>query len=1012
VLIRVDGRHDGVKEYLENGQKKGREHTRDQLDERVVLVGDLEVTDAIVQSINVASDVDRYLSITLSFKEDEVSFDTMAAAVKDFQEFVFAGYRPDELNFYAEAHLPKIKSYSDRRTGQSVERKPHIHVVIPKLNLITGNHAEPLGYVKSNERFMAAIQEHINAKYGLASPRENRRVQLTDASEMISRYRGDLFKDARSMLKESVLDAVLDRKIERYDDFMRLLAEHGETRLRNAGRSAQYPNIKLPGDAKGVNLKEHVFSRAFIELPAAEKLQHLAADIKTTYEVAGEPRDTVAQFSGALNEWHATRARENKYLNSGNARAYRAYQEASPADRLRMLDERERGFYAQHLKDHHEPNQTQPRIVKPAELTSEKRRIRRVGRVYEFKRAGARDAGRNADTRNDTRNLDDARGRSGERGQDGVSAADDDANASEPVRRPSVADAQRWQWGAGGGGPGAQAKTLNGLRGLSGVPVVRFQRGSEVLLPHHAPGVVEHGRAQRPDTLRRHRDRERGAGIGALPALRPASREYAVQDGQWRDVDHRWQWRNRQGADRPPGEARGRGLSDAASLGLQRLSGEPDREERGRSPSGPTGRVTDSVVSQQVRNASEKYQRASAHAEPAFAEIRRWLKADRLLAELSHSHGVQPEKYPVVQGRDGADRIRSGSRHLNVSDFLTKELNLPWQEAAPILRGAYARQQGQSVALPARENPRVALWQEYAVVRDAATQAHRTASSAQRDTERARHRAIKTRFETRRAALRVDLDLSYRQQRSELSLARMNRLADETALRGHIKMERDTLKLKYGSAGGSSFAEFLTTRAQDGDERALRELRRTRRLLPEANSAGHDDAMHGNEIRAVVTLDQQNEIIFRRPALSHQVHGNGDVTYRHDGRDVVRDRGVTVLVLQKDQDAIETGLRLAHAKYGSTLQLAGSDAFQREAASVAADAGIKVRFSDDRLNRVMMDRVAARVAERYESSARSKTARGDPPQSSPLMPTREPDMRSPSIDPPLPPARRRTGPAR
>jgi hypothetical protein len=135
------------------------------------------------------------------------------------------------------------------------------------------------------------------------------------------------------------------------------------------------------------------------------------------------------------------------------------------------------------------------------------------------------------------------------------------------------------------------------------------------------------------------------------------------------------------------------------------------------------------------------------------------------------------------------------------------------------------------------------------------------------------------------------------------------------------------------------------------------------------------------------------------------------VTYRHDGRDVVRDRGVVVLVLRKDQDAIETGLRLAQAKYGSTLQLAGSDTFQREAARVAAEAGLKVRFSDDRLNRVMMDRLAGRVAERYESSARSKTARGDPSQS----PTREPDTRSlslPSIDPQLPPTRRRTGPAR
>lgn len=116
-------------------------------------------------------------------------------------------------------------------------------------------------------------------------------------------------------------------------------------------------------------------------------------------------------------------------------------------------------------------------------------------------------------------------------------------------------------------------------------------------------------------------------------------------------------------------------------------------------------------------------------------------------------------------------------------------------------------------------------------------------------------------------------------------------------------------------------------------------------------------------------LAQHNEIIFIRPALSYEVHRNGDVTYRRDGRDVVRDRGTTVQVLKIDRDAMEAGLRLAQAKFGPMLQLAGSEAFQHEAARVAADAGLQIRFSDDHLNRAMMDRLAERVAERYESGS-------------------------------------------
>ena len=69
MLLRAKGRHDGVKEYLEKGRKLGRELERDEMDERVVLAGDLELTDSIIKSIDVAPNVDRYLSVTMSFKK-------------------------------------------------------------------------------------------------------------------------------------------------------------------------------------------------------------------------------------------------------------------------------------------------------------------------------------------------------------------------------------------------------------------------------------------------------------------------------------------------------------------------------------------------------------------------------------------------------------------------------------------------------------------------------------------------------------------------------------------------------------------------------------------------------------------------------------------------------------------------------------------------------------------------------------------------------------------------------
>ncbi|WP_455289880.1 hypothetical protein [Cupriavidus necator] len=208
-------------------------------------------------------------------------------------------------------------------------------MVIPKLNLLSESEkTEPLGYVKSNLRYIDALQEFLNARHGLASPKDNRRVTLTDASEMIARYKGDLFDKPHRDLKQRLLDAVLDQEIERYDDFLALLAEHGQVRMRNAGSADAYPNLKLADALKGINLKDHVFSREFVALPTPEKLAKLAADTAPQYEAAGAVRPPSVDTAADLFHWYHQRAREAKYLNSGNAIAYQRYQQASPQDQL------------------------------------------------------------------------------------------------------------------------------------------------------------------------------------------------------------------------------------------------------------------------------------------------------------------------------------------------------------------------------------------------------------------------------------------------------------------------------------------------------------------------------------------------------------------------------------------------------------------------------------------------------------------------------------------------------
>lgn len=742
MLIRIAGGTAGIKEYLESGRKEGRDLSRDELDERVILEGDLETADAIILSMD--NEGERYLHITLSLKEDEVSRETLENVVADFKRFAFAAYDLEEYSFYAEAHMPRIKSYIHERTGEFVERKPHIHIVIPKINLLSGQHLNPFGMVEQNERFIDAFQEHINNKYGFASPKDHRRLEFNNASEMISRHKGNLFNGHSQSLKATILDVMLSRDIERYDDFKTLLDEYGETGIGNSGKPSEYLTVKPASASKYVRLKEFIFSRAFVELPTAEKQQRLAAELQRQYEVAGAARRDPDHITAQLDEWQQIRAREIKYLNSGNRMAYRAYRQAGLEERGRMLDEREQRFYEKH------------RAVDVQELDV----LQEVTPVLGL-------------------------------------------NAVEP--RP---------------------------------------------------------------------------------------------------------------ADRAPT---------------------------------PTRRQADSAVSQRARDLRES--QLTRGADPDMREIKRQLDAGQLLAELSRSHGVLPEKYEVTKAKDGSDRIRCGTRNLNVSDFLTKELNLPWRDAERMLRDSFDRQIGREQQQGPRQQPGRALWAAFQAQRGDPAQQRAARWEEQLAGERARREAIRAEFRTRRSELAGDRGITPAARKAALSIARMERLVKEEALREQIRTERAQLRARKPTM--EQYRDFLADLAQAGDEHALAELRR-QRPAPEGKRDTDDCLMP-----ATPQPVQDREPIHRGVAhITHQVHHNGDVTYRRAGQAMLRDEARVVYMLQTDHQAIEMGLRLAQAKFGPMLKLSGSQAFQETAARVAAEAGMKVEFTDARLNQIMRERSA------------------------------------------------------
>jgi|CXWL01.1.fsa_nt_gi hypothetical protein len=770
MLIRVGGGKAGIKEYLEHAAKQGRLLGRDQLDERVVLAGDLDLTHAIIESM--ASPGERYLHVTLALKEDYVERTTLTGLVSQFEQFALCAYEKTEYCFYAEAHLPRLKSYTNSLTGESVARKPHIHIIVPKVNLLSGGPLNPFGLVKRHIRFIDAFQEHMNLSLGLASPKANRRAGFTSESEMIARFSGEVLGGTGKELKGEILKGLLLEPAQAYEEFKVWLARFGEVRTRNAGGGSEYQNIKVAGAKKGINLKEYVFGRDFVGLAIADKRQFVESktDMSMSYDTVGALAVPPETMVDTLKEWREVRAREVRWLNSGHRKAWREYHELDRSGRSGWLDERSKRFYAAY-----EVENTEARSIDAETATTDSHAIEEIM------------------TSNRVR-LPDRTGETKEAPDFPVSGAFDPREASQHT---SV-----------------------------------------------------------------------DAAVSPVPVGRSAKRLLA------------------------------------------------------------TGRAADSVVSQVLRDAREYQQIESVSAD--FSEIKARLDPVRLLAEVSQSHGVVVGKYRVFQVPDGSSRIECGSRHLNVSDFLTKELRLAWSDAAKILQESYAAQQRGEPTPPSPQDPRPSLWIEFSVERKLRTQHIKAADREVRRVGADERMHLKAGFRARTRLVQGNRSLSPTQRKAALLEVRTERLATEAELRRRLLNERS--QLKEVRPVREQYRDFLRHQAQAGDDRALAELRRQRVVR-----VASDRLAYGEFRCATGTKLQRNSVICRAEGVTARVAADGSVTYERGGVPILCDSDGALQVLRDDEATVRTALVFARQIFGNALTVSGPASFQNASRIAASE---------------------------------------------------------------------------
>ncbi|MFA0073427.1 LPD7 domain-containing protein [Vibrio cyclitrophicus] len=333
MLARVTNGKNGIVEYLEHGAKSGRELSRNELDERVCIDGSLNVTDTIIKGLNDSGKENNYLHVTLSFGEKDISRDDIIKAYNDYKEKVMNAFDSDEYNIYAEIHFPKIKSYIDKKTNETIERFPHVHIVIPRVNVVSGNAISPFGRYTDNVDYHDSIQESINKKLALESPYDHQRKYriVKDDSEFISRYKGDNFKGSHAEFKNELFDSISNKNIRSMSDFEKELSKYGDVSKGRLGSNDEYLKIKLFGENKNIRLKETCFNSNYIE-----DRQLL------------RPKPTDKQVNALVSEWVNTRSHEMKHIQQASPTLREKYYSLTTELKEDFLNERRRNHDKKH----------------------------------------------------------------------------------------------------------------------------------------------------------------------------------------------------------------------------------------------------------------------------------------------------------------------------------------------------------------------------------------------------------------------------------------------------------------------------------------------------------------------------------------------------------------------------------------------------------------------------------------------------------------------------------------
>lgn len=185
-----------------------------------------------------------------------------------------------------------------------------------------------------------------------------------------------------------------------------------------------------------------------------------------------------------------------------------------------------------------------------------------------------------------------------------------------------------------------------------------------------------------------------------------------------------------------------------------------------------------------------------------------------------------------------------------------------------------------------------------------------------------------------------------------ISVAKMQHATAQAALNDQITHERQALRRHLAARGpGNTFRDYLVIEAGKGDNVALTLARKY----------GVDESTEvlrkreSDKLKIVAAAGGYEHRPAPRLNFTHHVDRTGSIVF-----DLGRGRKLVDSAIAKqvqlnssaanDPDSIATALRFSASKFGNTLTLSGSAAFQKLAVETAVSKGLFVKFADPALD--------------------------------------------------------------